>query len=50
MLNLKTTALTEFASTLPFRLHHTKTSDGAATISLYFEKEVPDELQAIFIE
>lgn len=28
----------------------TKTGDGAATISLYFDHEVPDELKVIFIE
>ena len=28
----------------------TKTGDGAATISLYFDREVPDELKVIFIE
>ena len=28
----------------------TKTGDGAATISLYFDLKVPDELKVIFIE
>jgi len=29
---------------------HYKQGEGEATISLYFDKDVPDELKALFIE